>query len=89
MSEAPLDPLYVLQSTFDAVLPEANRTLKRDDDLVDIGIGSIAALEIAGALQTQYGIHIPDADLYELRTVGDFVTAIERQLTQTSAVHEG
>jgi acyl carrier protein len=84
MSEVQLDPLHVLQATFDEVLPDAKRTLNRDDELVDIGIGSIAALEIAGALQTRYGIHIPDADLYELRTVGDFLAAIERQLNQRS-----
>lgn len=80
MSEPLLDPLEGLQAAFDEVLPEAKRTLHHEDDLIDLGIGSIAALEIAGALQTRYGVHISDSDLLELRTVGDFVSVIARQL---------
>ncbi len=85
MSEPLLDPLMGLQAAFDEVLPEAKRTLRYEDDLIDLGIGSIAALEIAGALQTRYGVHIPDSDLIELRTVGDFVAVIARQLESQSA----
>lgn len=78
---APLvDPLAALQAAFDEVLPQAKRTLAREDDLIDIGIGSVAALEIAGTLQTRYELEIPDAALFDLRTVGDFVTVIETQL---------
>lgn len=80
MSELVLDPLAALQAAFDEVLPEAKRTLSREDDLLDLGIGSIAALEIAGALQTRYDVEIPDTELFELRTVGDFVALIERRL---------
>lgn len=79
MSESLLDPLAALQAAFDEVLPDAKRTLTRDDDLIDLGIGSIAALEIAGALQTRYELEIPDSALFELRTVGDFVTLIEQR----------
>lgn len=80
MSESVLDPLAALQAAFDEVLPEAKRTLSREDDLLDLGIGSIAALEIAGALQSRYDVEIPDTELFELRTVGDFVALIERRL---------
>ena len=80
MSEPVLDPLAALQAAFDEVLPEAKRTLSREDDLLDLGIGSIAALEIAGALQSRYDVEIPDTELFELRTVGDFVALIERRL---------
>lgn len=80
MSEPLLDPLAALQTAFDEVLPEAKRTLRREDDLIDLGIGSVAALEIAGALQARYEVEIPDTDLFELRTVGDFVTLIERRV---------
>lgn len=80
MSEPRLDPLAALQAAFDEVLPEAKRTLRREDDLIDLGIGSIAALEIAGTLQTRHDVVIPDTELFELRTVGDFVQLIERRL---------
>lgn len=85
MSEPLLDPLEGLQAAFDEVLPEAKRTLHYEDDLIDLGIGSIAALEIAAALQTRYGLHISDSDLIELRTVGDFVALIASQLKSQSA----
>lgn len=80
MPESLLEPLAALQAAFDEVLPEAKRTLTREDDLLDLGIGSIAALEIAGTLQTRYEIEIPDAELFDLRTVGDFVALLERRL---------
>jgi acyl carrier protein len=80
MPEPLLNPLAALQAAFDEVLPEAKRTLACEDDLIDLGIGSIAALEIAGSLQTRYELEIPDTDLFELRTVGDFVAVIERRL---------
>lgn len=80
MSEPLLEPLAALQSAFEEVLPEAKRTLRDDDDLIDLGIGSVAALEIAAALQARYEVEIPDADLFELRTVGDFVALLERRL---------
>lgn len=80
MPEPTLDLLAALQSAFDEVLPDAKRTLKHEDDLIDMGIGSIAALEIAGALQTRYEVEIPDTDLFDLRTVGDFVALLERSL---------
>lgn len=80
MTEPLVDPLAALQAAYDEVLPGAKRTLARADDLVDLGIGSIAALEIAGTLQTRYELEIPDTALFELRTVGDFVTVIEEQL---------
>jgi len=84
MPESSIEPLAALQAAFDEVLPEAKRTLAREDDLIDLGIGSIAALEIAGTLQSRYEIEIPDADLFELRTVGDFVALLERRLAATS-----
>lgn len=74
------DPLNALQSAFDEVLPDAQRVLRPEDDLVDLGVGSIAALEMAGVLQTRFGIVIADSDLYELRTVADFMELIRRQL---------
>lgn len=80
MPEPLPDALVGLQAAFDEVLPEAKRVLELNDDLIDLGIGSIAALEIAAALQTRYGVHIPEPELIDLRTVADFVALIERRL---------
>lgn len=81
MPEPLPDPLTGLQAAFDEVLPEAKRTLSLKEELIDLGIGSIEALEIAAALQTRYGVHILESDLIQLRTVADFVALIGRRLS--------
>ncbi len=75
----PLDALAALQAAYDEVLPEAKRELQLADELLDLGIGSIAALEIAASLQVQLGVEIPDSDLFELRTVADFADLLHRK----------
>jgi acyl carrier protein len=74
-----LDALAALQAAYDEVLPEAKRELQLSDELLELGIGSIAALEIAAALQVSQGVEIPDSDLFELRTVGDFAALVLRR----------
>lgn len=74
-----LDALAALQAAYDEVLPEAKRDLQLSDELIELGIGSIAALEIAASLQVRLGVEIPDSDLFELRTVGDFAALVQRR----------
>jgi acyl carrier protein len=73
------DALAALQAAYDEVLPEAKHELQRSDELIDLGIGSIAALEIAASLQTRLGVEISDSDLFELRTVADFADLVQRK----------
>lgn len=72
--------LAAIQAAFDQVLPEARRTLSPSDELVDLGVGSVAALEMAGQLEDQFEVRFPEGDLYTLRTVGDFVGLVRRSL---------
>jgi acyl carrier protein len=71
--------LAALQAAFKQVQPEAQRVLCPEDELLDIGIGSIAALEMAGQLERLYQIRLPEEQLAMLRTVADFIELIEQQ----------
>ena len=71
--------LAALQAAYDEVLPEAKRELQLSDELIELGIGSIAALEIAASLQVRLGVEIADSDLFELRTVADFAALVDRR----------
>jgi acyl carrier protein len=81
MNPSRTDILQGLQAAFGEVLPEAKRELRVTDDLLDLGIGSIAALEMAVALEDRYGVNLPEEKLAELRTVGDFVDLVESLVT--------
>lgn len=70
--------LAAIQQAFDQVLPEAKRTLQPEDELIELGVGSVAALEMAGLLEDRFEVRFPEAELYELRTVADFVALVQR-----------
>jgi acyl carrier protein len=82
MSDRQAELLEGVQAAFDHVLPEAKHQLEREDELIDIGVGSIHALEMAGALEDRYGVAFPQADLIQVRTVGDFTALLERLLAE-------
>ncbi|HSN96822.1 MAG TPA: phosphopantetheine-binding protein [Candidatus Nanopelagicales bacterium] len=48
--------------------------------ITDLGIDSLAMMEIIGAMETELGIMIPDEDLVELVTVGDLCKKVEERL---------
>jgi acyl carrier protein len=70
--------LEALQAAYRQVLPDASRRLSRDDELLDLGVASVAALEMAGLLEDAFDIRFPEHELGELRTVGDFAALVER-----------
>jgi len=49
-----------------------------DAHIADLGIESIALLEVVSALEQRYAVHLPDRELSSLITVGDLVAAIRR-----------
>lgn len=89
MSDDKVTVLEALQAAFQEVVPSANHTLAREDDLVDLGISSIAAIEMSTILGARYDIHLPEEDLAGLRTIGDFVDLIERLLAETETGDAG
>lgn len=88
MSDRQAELLEGVQTAFDEVLPEAKRRLRLEDELVDIGVGSIHALEMAGVLEERYGVTFPQADLIVLSTVGDFTELLEKLLVEAEATPE-
>jgi len=52
-----------------------------DTQVADLGIESVALLEVIGYLEDELGVHFPEARLREVRTVGDLadIVADERR----------
>ena len=46
----------------------------------ELGIDSLAALSIALDVETEFGLDIPDEEVFSLRTVGDVVAGIRERL---------
>ena len=70
--------LDALQAAYRTVLPNQERILVWDDELLDLGVASVAALEMAGILEDQYEIRFPEYELGQVRTVADFGELIAR-----------
>ena len=51
----------------------------------ELGIDSLAALSIALDVETEFGLDIPDEDVFSLRTVGDVVAGIRARLDPDAA----
>lgn len=56
----------------------------RDAVITELGIDSLAMMQIVGEMETELGIMIPDEDLVELVTVGDLVGKVEERLGAAS-----
>ena len=52
-----------------SLVPEANL-------LDDLGADSLDVVELVMALEEEFGIEVPDADVENIRTIGDIVTYI-------------
>ncbi|HMY17071.1 MAG TPA: phosphopantetheine-binding protein [Polyangium sp.] len=57
-------------------LPHVTRTSK----ISDLGIDSLAIMQIVGELETELEIMIPDEDLVEIVTVGDLCDKVASRL---------
>lgn len=73
-----------LLATFKAV---AARVEKREfpnvteaSVITELGIDSLAMMQIVGEMETELGVMIPDEDLVELVTVGDLCTKVGQRL---------
>lgn len=50
----------------------------------ELGIDSLAMMQIVGEMETELGVMIPDEDLVELITVGDLCKKVGERLEQGS-----
>jgi acyl carrier protein len=55
--------------------------LKGETVIADLGIDSLAMLEIVGAMEREFKIQLPDDQLVGLQTVNDLVGLLERKLS--------
>jgi acyl carrier protein len=73
------------QSVFDILAKTArvNREdLSRDKSLQDIGIDSLAALELVFSIEDRYDITVPDGAVRRIKTAGDVVDELQRLLAE-------
>ena len=66
-----------------AAVPASEISL--DSTFEELGIDSLAALSIALDVETEFGLDIPDEDVFSLRTVGDVVAGIRAHLAPDAA----
>jgi len=64
-------------------LPRRDRTDRREVTLTDLGLDSLAFLQLQAELQTRYGVELPD-DSGSTQTVGGVVDAINASATVAS-----
>jgi acyl carrier protein len=55
--------------------------LKGETVIADLGIDSLAMLEIVGAMEREFKVQIPDDQLVGLQTVNDLVGLLQRRLS--------
>lgn len=70
--------LEAIEVAYRAVVPNQTRALAWEDELLDLGVASVAALEMAGILEDRFEIRFPEHELGQLRTVGDFAELVAR-----------
>jgi acyl carrier protein len=63
-------------------LPEADVTDDPEAKFEDMGLDSLAFVEIQLAMQQEYGFEIPDEDAQEIITVGQSIAYVNRKLAE-------
>jgi acyl carrier protein len=56
-----------------------------DDPIKDYGADSLDMLELTQTLEDRFGYHIPDDEVDQLRTVGDFIRWYEQHVAMEPA----
>jgi long-chain acyl-CoA synthetase len=76
-------------------LTDLNGPFRPDDDLtLDLGLDSLMLVQILELLEKEYGVHVPENEISELRTIGDILRKLpkSRHVTipaETASVEEG
>ncbi len=81
--------LAVIREAVVFAVPElAGRELKTDETIGQLGISSIAVLEIVGYVEDKLGIRFPDDELAQLNTIGELANLIRAHREQPSEAVE-
>ncbi len=77
-----MNPRETLLREFEICASEAARRsisgVDANKPIADLGIDSVAALEVVGLLEDRLGIHIPDDQLATMVTVDDLLRCVEK-----------
>jgi acyl carrier protein len=70
--------LAVLKDALGDAAPEIKASFTMQSTLADLGIDSIAALEMAGHVEHKLSIRLPDDELAHVNTIADLVKLVRR-----------
>jgi acyl carrier protein len=63
---------------------DGEKVTMKADLLGDLDLDSLDTMEMTLGIEERFGIEIPDAELEDLRTIGDAVGLVERKLAVTA-----
>ena len=63
-------------------LPEDGVIEDPDAKFEDMGLDSLAFVEVQLAMQQEYGFEIPDEDASEIQTVGEAIDYVNRKISE-------
>ncbi len=62
--------------------PIDQNTITADTTFAQLEVDSFDAISIVFDIEAEFGIKVPDSEVYELRTVGDVFTGVKRLLNE-------
>lgn len=66
-------------------LTDLNGPFRPDDDLtLDLGLDSLMLVQILELMEKEYGVHIPENEIPELRTIGDILRKLPKSRLETA-----
>jgi len=74
------DLLALFKETATQVDKKTFDNVTRESVITELGIDSLAMMQIVGEMETRLDVMIPDEDLVEIITVGDLCTKVEARL---------
>ena len=67
----------IIEIFLDTIEPEEELNLSDGVTLKELGVDSLALLEVVTTIELKYDIEIPDEALKAIKTVGDAVACVE------------
>lgn len=74
------DLLAAFKEAASAVEKKKFDHITRESVVTELGVDSLALMQIVSELETKLGVMIPDEDLVEIVTVGDLCKKVEQRL---------
>jgi acyl carrier protein len=62
-------------------------SIRPDSTFQELGIDSLDGINIVFALESEFGINIPDDDLNSIRSIPDVIAGVRKLLSQSGSEH--